>query len=231
MTRFNSRRHSAYSLVEIMLVISILAVLLGMMMYRHSYTLTRSSFNQDVELFVGNMKEMGTSAKRLGILMPVSILDEAHVKKGTNVPSDTIRDSYMLWVIKEKKTSTSNVIVTASGLICNRSKVNVGISNELTNAKSTKIEAGVWMDIYSLDDPDRMKTMKYEYSDCDSGPDGSSLVARILYEPNQLPHKPGIIVISLPDDKSGSIRSQRIDIERSGVITVNTEGKDKRLND
>ena len=214
-----------------MLVISILAVLLGMMMYRHSFTLTRSTFNQDVELFAGNLKEMGVSAKRVGILMPISILNEPHEKKRTDLPSSTIKDSYMLWMVKEKKTSDSNVIVTSAGVICNRSKVNVGISSELTGAKSTKIEAGVWMDIYSLDDPKKIKTMNYEYNNCDAGPDGSNLVARILFEPNQLPHKPGIIVISLPDDKSGSIRSQRIDIERSGVITLNTVDKDKRLGD
>ena len=55
--------------------------------------------------------------------------------------------------------------------------------------------------------------------------------ARIIFQPNSLPRKAGSISIALEEGAQdvNDVRWQRVDIERSGVITVNTVNRDGRL--
>ena len=219
------RANKGFTLVETMIVVSISAVMLGMMMYRHSFTLTRATYNQDVEFFAASLKEVGTTAKKLGYLIFDSDAND-DTKGGTESLSranETLSDlgdsKYCVWVFREKNTKGS-VVNRSSGVISHRSFVSVKVSEGYTNDANKNIKTGSYVDLYLDDNPN----MDINTS---NKPD-----ARIIFQPNMLPYRPGTVQIGLQEGKSVDIeRWQRIDIERSGAITVNTVDKDSRLNE
>ena len=222
-----------------MLVIGITATLLGMMMYRHAYTLTRATFNQDVELFASTLKETGTSAKKRGVLMinnTANYVDQIPKYKQESKQTTTTQiippnpSKYCLWTIKEKANKDKPAFIRTCGLISKRAPVVVETTGHYTQDKSMNINIGVWVDLYSVNDP---KDLDKVNSKAGTVPDSAVLLARIVFEPSMLPLHPGIINIGLAGENSKNkaevLRWQRIDIERSGVITVNTDDKNSSL--
>ncbi len=212
MTNILHRKHHGFSLIEILIVISITATLLGVMMYRHSYTLTRSTFNQDCELFAASLKEMGTIAKKIGYLkINKTLIRDPSVEQPKTLTS--LDTNYCIWIIKEKNTDEIGRI-RSSGIISRRSKVAINASDTFIAdaAKTSDVDIGAWVDLYLCSDPNT---------------DINSLTgqpaARIIFQPNALPYKSGSIQIGLVDGKTDNVnRWQQIDVERSGAITVNT---------
>lgn len=210
MTKILQRKHHGFSLVEIMIVISITATLLAVMMYRHSFTLTRSTYNQDVETFAANLKEMSTTAKKIGYLKinDTLITDASTTERKTDT---TDKQNYCLWIVREKANSNSNAVDRASGVLSRRAQVSMNISNNFTTDAGKTMNIGVWADLYFKSEPNAT----IESSDT---PD-----ARIIFQPNGLPYSAGTLKIGLMDGRADKVeRWQQIDIERSGVITVNT---------
>ena len=217
--RLTARR--AYTLVEILVTISITAVLLAMVMMNHSRSLTRTAFNHDIEYFSAQLKEVGTFAKKVGIIKPATLLTTTHKTKD-NTATDVIKDGYLIWAIcsrESSKDSTDNKIkVKYIGSVCSRTPITVGVSQCYVKDIKSGITHGVWVDLFSSTTP--------EVKDFDVN--NNTPVARIIFEPNSLPHSAGMITFKIIE-KNEVVRSQRIDIERSGVITLNTASADKRL--
>lgn len=226
---FHKRRYG-YTLIELMLVLGITATLLAIMMYRHSYTLTHSTFNQDCELMAATLKETGPQAKKLGMLLPASLMELNHpAKKGAT--STVVEQGYALWVICERKSNSSDAkrVVTSSGVLSHRAPVTVKVSQAYADDVKQNITTGVWMDIYDLGKNSSAINTKFDYTSANNNLQLGSPKARIIFEPNMTPRRAGVITITLSEGKSDIVRSQRIDIERSGVITHNTENSGNRL--
>jgi len=218
-----------------MVVLSITGIILGFAMYRQSRTLTRSTFNQDVEMFASTLKEAGTTAKKLGI-----INIEGETYSATEAPKqketkETLMSSnkYCLWVLKEKSSPAKDgdkgrTFIRSGGVICRRGPVSFTSTNTYQQETKKIVNMGVWMDIYETDDPNIVLGPTVEDT---SALTKATLKARIIFQPNSLPRRSGSLSIRLEEGEKGDLqRWQKIDIERSGVITLNTVDNKDRLN-
>ena len=229
------RFYRGFTLIETMVVLSITGIILGIAMYRQSRTLTRSTFNQDVELFASTLKEAGTSAKKLGIMNIQGETNSSMIapKQKKAEESLAISNKYCLWVLKEKPSTAvegpnGRTFIRNGGVICRRAPVRVTTTATYQAEAKKQVNMGVWMDIYETENPNFVLGPTVEETDFTK----STLKARIIFQPNSLPRQSGSISIRLNEGETEAEleRWQKIDIERSGVITLNTVNNKERLN-
>ncbi len=207
---YNSKpgRHG-YTLLEIMLVIGITAVLLGMMMYRHMYSIDRSTFNNEAQTFASEVKSLSNMAKKIGMLTPASLLNQANTEKDDNI--QTVQNSgYCVWAILNRKTGT-NVSdpsqVVRKGILTSRKPVKVAVSRSYTDATTT-VTCGAWLELYTITDLKQYESVT---------PGSSRPIARVIYTPRGTPLVSGSIVIGYIE-KDKVTRGVRLDLERNGSI-------------
>ena len=126
-----------------MVVIAIFAILLGMTLYNQSRNLTRSTFNQDMEMFTANLKEAGTTAKKLGMLNIEGETNSERIAPNQKKEdeSNIMTNKYCLWVLKEKMRSDDKepTYIRSSGIICKRGLVNVQTTQTFQEDKNKKV--------------------------------------------------------------------------------------------
>lgn len=233
MQSFSYRLKRGFTLIETMVVIAILAIVLAMTLYNQSRNLTRSTFNQDMEMFTATLKEAGTTAKKLGM---INIEGETNSERiaptqKKDDESNIMTNKYCLWVLKEKMSPDAKAptYIRNSGIICKRGLVNIQTTQTFQEEKKKKVNMGVWIDLYEMDTPDVV--LGGVLGETQTQLKDGNIKARIIFQPNSLPRKAGSISIALEEGSKdvNDVRWQRIDIERSGVITVNTVDREGRL--
>ncbi len=201
-------RHG-YTLLEIMIVIGITAVLLGMMMYRHMYSIDRTTFNSEAQTFASEVRTLSNLAKKVGLLTPASLLNSPTTEKDTNLQT-VINSGYCVWAILSRKTGgnvNSAPQIVRKGILTSRKPVKVAVSQSYRSV-APAITCGTWLELYAIANPNQFNSFS---------PGTGNAIARIVYTPRGTPLTSGVIEVGYIENNAVT-RGIRLDLERNGSV-------------
>lgn len=205
-----SRKHSGVSLIELMVVISITAVLLAMGGYHYRKSHNTQVFNDEVQQFYENMKSAPVLAQASGVLTIDGGVDFKTLTDDIN-SLQALESGAFFWVLKH------NGEIKGMGKLGSSEISSIKLNKTYKSYANKTISQGSWMEIYTVT-RDNLKALPLDRILKENK---GKIAAKIVFQADGSPIVPGKLEIcTLARGKA--TRKRIVEIDKNGGIKLST---------